>query len=483
MSTCIKEKNALSKSISRVVLAGSLMMSQVVFSHGYVSQPESRSFKCKLGDNSHCGPVQYEPQSVEGPDRFPETGPEDGQLASAGISRFSQLNEQTATRWAKTLIKPGQNNFSWHFTANHVTRDFRYYITKNGWNQNQPLSRNSLQLQPFCSYDGNQQRPPINLTHSCEVPADRSGYHVILAVWDVGDTAASFYQAVDVIVDNETDPGPVDSYTDVGDINPALDLNIGDSVKTRVFNALGEINGLTTEIVIETIQQGEKNTWPLLFAQAINREQTDIAAGRLDANGNITPTYGKNEIYAKDSSDITRVEVAIEQVQPPAHDISISGLNDEYSIHDNQVAISFTLDAIGELDIEYSIFDASNTQLAFGTLSLADGSELINLTLDQAQPGSHSLVVKAKPKSGNLLQKTQAFTIVNDGGHSGEYDFVFPDGLASYQAGTRVLQPKDAKVYRCKPFPFSGYCAQWSEGSTQFEPGTGSHWTQAWELQ
>ena len=41
------------------------------FSHGYVSEPKSRSYLCKLGDNTGCGAVQYEPQSVEGPDGNP----------------------------------------------------------------------------------------------------------------------------------------------------------------------------------------------------------------------------------------------------------------------------------------------------------------------------------------------------------------------------------------------------------------------------
>ncbi|MGP2688349.1 lytic polysaccharide monooxygenase, partial [Serratia nevei] len=36
------------------------------------------------------------------------------------------------------------------------------------------------------------------VTHQCNIPADRSGSHVILAVWDIADTANAFYQAIDV---------------------------------------------------------------------------------------------------------------------------------------------------------------------------------------------------------------------------------------------------------------------------------------------
>lgn len=44
-----------------------------------------------------------------------------------------------------------------------------------------------------------------NLTHTINVPNDRNGYHVILAVWDVADTSNAFYNVIDVnLVNNET---------------------------------------------------------------------------------------------------------------------------------------------------------------------------------------------------------------------------------------------------------------------------------------
>jgi chitin-binding protein len=56
----------------------------------------------------------------------------------------------------------------------------------------------------------------------------------------------------------------------------------------------------------------------------------------------------------------------------------------------------------------------------------------------------------------------------------------FPEGLREYKAGTRVLQPKDGRVYECRPWPNAGYCVQWSQHANQFEPGVGSHWQEAW---
>ena len=170
-----------------------------VSGHGYVESPPSRGFGCKSGLSSGCGQVQYEPQSVEGPDGWPSGGPADGTLAAAGRANFGQLNAQTPTRWGKTAIASGVHVFTWRFTATHVTRDFRYYITPVGWDENAPLGTASFDTTPFCVVDGGMVMPANLSSHSCTVPA-RSGYHVVLAVWDVGDTPASFYNAIDVTI-------------------------------------------------------------------------------------------------------------------------------------------------------------------------------------------------------------------------------------------------------------------------------------------
>ncbi|MDW3203655.1 lytic polysaccharide monooxygenase, partial [Vibrio sp. 1865] len=180
----------------------------------------------------NCGAIQYEPQSVEGADGFPETGPRDGKIASAETALAAALDEQTADRWVKRPIKSGTQTFEWTFTANHVTRDWKYYITKPNWNPNASLSRDSFDLNPFCVVDGNMVQPPKQMSHQCNVP-EREGYHVILAVWDVGDTAASFYNVIDVKFDGDAPVIP--EWTQGGQIIPTMNLKVGDSVYTRVF--------------------------------------------------------------------------------------------------------------------------------------------------------------------------------------------------------------------------------------------------------
>ncbi|HYX34224.1 MAG TPA: hypothetical protein VE954_14060 [Oligoflexus sp.] len=91
---------------------------------------------------------------------------------------------------------------------------------------------------------------------------------------------------------------------------------------------------------------------------------------------------------------------------------------------------------------------------------------------------SHEKSLSSVSSSDETQCHTHALTL-----SSTAVDFVFPNGLSTYGDGTVVLQPKNGRIYRCKGFPYSGFCQQWSSASTRFEPGTGSNWMAAWDLQ
>ena len=88
--------------------------------------------------------------------------------------------------------------FRWQFTAMHATTDFKYYVTKQGWNQNHNLARSDLNTTPFLTVPYNGQRPPATLSHSGTLPSGLTGHHVIVAVWTIADTANAFYACSDV---------------------------------------------------------------------------------------------------------------------------------------------------------------------------------------------------------------------------------------------------------------------------------------------
>lgn len=466
-------KQTLHTTLAFGCLAATTLLSQTVLAHGYISQPASRSQQCALGANGDCGAIQWEPQSVEGPDRFPESGPADGEIASAGIAHFSELNAQTATRWAKTTVQPGAIEIGWHFTANHRTRDFRYFLTKPGWNPNRPLERASFDPDPFCVVDGHNERPPVDATHDCYLPENRSGYHVLLGVWDVGDTANSFYQTVDIVIDGDA-TGP--DWTDVGDINPSTDLNAGDTVRARVFDAAGEIPELAVQWTVDTPANGDSPVWPRKLAEAINAESSVLRAGALN-NGAITPVPGKNDVFVATGSAITRVETEIVTDEPEPVDFDLNGVMERYDIVGGRAEVDFNLTAQQRLTISAELFDAGNNRIT-GAQGTLDGSLDLVLTVEDAEPGPYSLVVVAENDAGRTAQRTRTVNLV-DPNAGQEYDFVFPEDLEGYAGGTRVLA-RDGAVYECKPFPYEGWCRVYSQASPHYEPGFGSDWEDAW---
>ncbi|WP_434589931.1 lytic polysaccharide monooxygenase auxiliary activity family 9 protein [Streptomyces sp. A5-4] len=168
-------------------------------SHGYTDSPISRQKLCANGTVTGCGNIQWEPQSVEGPKGFPGAGPADGKICSGGNGTFAQLDDPRNGAWPATKLTAGQGyGFRWQFTARHATSDFRYYITKNGWDSKKPLTRAALESQPFMTVPYGNQQPPATLTHQGTVPTQKSGRHIILAVWNVADTTNAFYACSDV---------------------------------------------------------------------------------------------------------------------------------------------------------------------------------------------------------------------------------------------------------------------------------------------
>src|ERR1700712_1665053 len=113
------------------IIAIAIAPATPALAHGNVGGPESSVLsRAAWTANTDRGAVQFEPQSLEAPKGFPETGPADGQLASAGGKFGGNLDEQSSTRWAKNRVSTGPLTIGWTLTAAHRTAQWRYYITK-----------------------------------------------------------------------------------------------------------------------------------------------------------------------------------------------------------------------------------------------------------------------------------------------------------------------------------------------------------------
>lgn len=479
--------------ISKIALAmASLTVASTAFAHGYIESPASRAYMCKLGQNIDCGSVQYEPQSVEKTSGFP-TGamPPDGQLASAGISQYSQLDKQSLNAWTKNPMSAGPHEFVWYHTAPHKTANWRYYITKQNWDPNKPLTRDQFESTPFCTINGNNQAPAQRLAMNCNVP-ERTGYQVIYGVWEIADTSNSFYQAIDVDFGNGGNVTPDETPAAVSEWVTTLsgqiagnNLNVGDKVIARFFDAHGEVTSMRTEMTVGSAAQGDANQWSYDLAQKINAIQGDVRVGVKDESGAISPVHGANSVFVKDGSQLKSVAISYEEQRAEVNE-SISVSNMQYSkIEHGNATVTFHVNTHGNVNVEAHVMNHSGAEKGYLKQEMNNASQDVTMTLTGVTAGHHMLKYYATNKDGTLFAQDVLNLMLEDGaasGDSGHHDFTFPQNIASYKAGTVVLQPKDGKTYECKPFPYSGYCVQYSQYANQYEPGVGAHWKEAWIL-
>lgn len=69
-----------------LTLGAGLLMAPAAEGHGYTDQPISRQKLCQTKAVADCGPIQWEPQSVEGYKGFPRPDPPTARSARAGTA-------------------------------------------------------------------------------------------------------------------------------------------------------------------------------------------------------------------------------------------------------------------------------------------------------------------------------------------------------------------------------------------------------------
>jgi chitin-binding protein len=408
--------------LSALALLSGSLASETAQAHGYIDSPPARGYACKLGQNIDCGAIYWEPQSLEGPDSWPQRGPADGSIAAAGSSNWSPLNEQSATRWAKQPMQAGLQRFTWTFTAPHVSEGWRYYITRDNWNAATPLARHSFELTPFCSHSGYMRRPPARLTHECNVP-ERRGYHVILGVWNVGDTGAAFYNVIDVEFTQEAVTGsqgdnPAPKWKEIGAINPSTTLRPGDSVTVRLFNARGELSGAMPTLLITQAAQGAINVWPRLMAEQINRGDFGLRAGGLDTSDAPRARLGVNPLWVQADSALVRAEIQLIRAPDADAQESLQVLSAPHTVTMRQgngvidVVVGGPIGSRGSLVVRHDVAG----EIARTEIRQTDEVQTQTLQLVGLEPGSYQLALfNTQPPSG-AADHNHAFRVTADAG-------------------------------------------------------------------
>ena len=166
-------------------------------------------------------------------------------------------------------------------------------------------------------------------------------------------------------------------------------------------------------------------------------------------------------------------------VPDPAAYMHVHDVKPEYALEKGKGNVGFTLMTNKDINVDATVYDANNKSVGTVKQTLNASTEQVVVPVISA-PGVHTLKLIASSQDGREnFQEAKALNLTGEAAEH-DFDFVFPEGVKQYDEGTKVLQPKNDKVYECKPFPFSGWCSQYSPTSNGYEPGVGSSWMDAW---
>ncbi|GIG39293.1 hypothetical protein Cph01nite_10550 [Cellulomonas phragmiteti] len=147
--------------------------------HGWISDPPSRQDLCYTGAITNCGPVQYEPWSVEA---------RKGSMLCSGGGRFTELDNESRA-WPRQNLSTNQT-FTWDIVANHSTSTWEYFVDGR----------------LHTTINDNGALPPKRFTHTINnLP---TGNHKIFVRWNIADTVNAFYQCIDAYITPGGTPGP-----------------------------------------------------------------------------------------------------------------------------------------------------------------------------------------------------------------------------------------------------------------------------------
>lgn len=213
--------------------------------HGTPMKPGSRTFLCwqdaltTTGEIKPINPACKAAQQVSGTTPFynwfsvlrsdgagrTRGFVPDSELCSGGNPNFTGFN-LPRDDWPLTHLTSGATvDFSYNAWAAHPGW-FYVYITKDGFDPTKALTWDDMEDTPFLTVD----HPPLNGTPGTveanyswtgQLPADKSGRHIVYMVWQRSDSAETFYSCSDVVFDggngevtgihdpgNPTDPVP-----------------------------------------------------------------------------------------------------------------------------------------------------------------------------------------------------------------------------------------------------------------------------------
>lgn len=271
-------KNQHNKSLSILAIPALLLLPFMGISqasaHGYSTYPEARQLTCanEGGYFSGTPPMQGCSTAKDISSTYPfvqinefsiniadylnqatvEAAIPDGTLCHANDPRkvgMSAVNNPDA--WTRTELNAGTFTYTFNATAPHNPSFWKFYITKQGTDLNQPLKWSDLEL----IKEDNDSVVGSMYSTDLTIPDDRIGDHILFVRWQRIDfVGEGFYNCSDITVLNDevTEPEPVEPYLVQGEEYVLPEYEIGDRIIFEVITQNGDVHNTFNKDVTQT---------------------------------------------------------------------------------------------------------------------------------------------------------------------------------------------------------------------------------------
>jgi chitin-binding protein len=245
----------------------------------------------------------------------------DGTICAGGQAKYKGFDLARAD-WQATVWSPGadgRHEFRYNATAPHRTSEWQFFLTRDGWNPIAGALRwADLDLVATVGSSEVDASVPKRYSMKMRLP-QRSGQHVLFAIWQRSDSQEAFYSCSDVSFGGpSTAPTPPVTPTalgSMGQITAQSDLPADASVKLRVFGAQGaDLESITLPI---TAANGARATWLGQLASLTNGRSAYVRIGNAQGNTVTVPAnFTSMQIYALPGQG--QVSHAVDIALPPA---------------------------------------------------------------------------------------------------------------------------------------------------------------------
>lgn len=476
---------------------GGLLASQVLVmlpvnnaeAHGAVSFPIARQYQCQI-EGGLWGNVANIPNAdcrkaieigKEGDKQLPFTqwnelsaNPSDpnneasvqaavpnGLLCAGGDPRKVTLDSVPTTIWRKTVITPekGMIQLRWDLTTPHNPAQMKIYLSKPSYDPTQPLRWEDLTLihdalAPASVPGALASGPNGNLyLIDIPIPDDRIGDAIIYSYWQRDDAGnEGFFNCSDITISK----GSTSSFPWINSsqfvtqgISPAVD----DLIRFRVMGGPQGLESVDTQILITTQNQAQA-AWSQELATKLNKDYpTEVRVGVRSGDevtyNNANPDVNRVWLRSGYSSAMSVIAGTTEPgtPQPP-----VAHITAPTSVESNGMVNFSASGSTGQsLSYQWEFKNFTPTVANTQNVSVRAANTLQSLV------GTAKLTVTNDKGAQSTAEQTIAIS------PSGETEQTHPlwnrNNVLSYTAGTTVTG-LDGQTWTCKPFPYSGWCAQ-----------------------